>query len=352
METALQQTLDEALKAGQGVGVSAALIIPGRDVWLGTSGVSERAPAKALDPRMVFQMASIKKNLIAALILQLADEKRLSLDAPIGKWLPTYEHISPDITVRQLLNHTSGVFDYVEHPDSLARRPLSSLDLNKHWTPEEIITTLVGEPYFASGAGWHYSSTNYLLLQLIAARVTGSDVDEELRARFFEPLGLTSVFAVPGESVPPGFEIAHAWHDLDGDGTLDDLTAQPNAAICSWAGGELYCTPEDLARWLVHLIEGDVLTPDSRQQMLSFHSPTPGEDWMNGYGLGIAKNEINGIRWWGHAGWIFGYKCGVIYLPDFNICLAVMSNDNSPTSEVAAQTLLQTVLTQLGGAGP
>jgi hypothetical protein len=73
---------------------------------------------------------------------------------------------------------------------------------------------------------------------------------------------------------------------------------------------------------------------------------------MNGYGLGIAKNEINGIRWWGHAGWIFGYKCGVIYLPDFRICLAIMSNDNSPTSEIAAQMLLQTALTQLGGAGP
>jgi D-alanyl-D-alanine carboxypeptidase len=351
MDEALQSALDEGLRAGGGVGASAAVIFPTGAVWLGASGVSERDPDRSVHPRMVFQMASVKKNFVAALIVKLAEEGRLSLDDPVGTWFSSYEHVSPDITVRQLLNHTSGIYDYAEHPGSLSQSPLASADLSKHWTPEEIITTLVGEPYFAPGTGWHYSSTNYLLLQMIAERVTQSDVHAELRTRFFEPLGLSSIFASPGESLPAGYDIAHNWYDAGGDGAPKDLTAMPSTAVCSWAGGELYCTAEDLAKWMVHLADGDIVSQDSLQQMLSFHSPTPGEDWMNGYGLGIARNVIQDIEWWGHAGWIFGYKSGVIYLPRFKLCVAVMTNDNSMAAELIAQNLTQAALSTMAQGG-
>ncbi len=352
MEEVLQSALEGGLRAGGGVGASAAVIFPGGDIWLGAGGLSERSPAKDVHPRMVFNMASIKKAFVATLIVKLAEEKLLSLDDPAARWLPAYEHVSPDATVRQLLNHTSGIYDYAEHPESLPQKRLASADLDKLWTPEEIVTTLVGEPYFAPGCGWHYSSTNYLLLQMIAERVAKSDVHAELRRRFFDPLGLGSIFVSPGESVPEGFEIAHSWYDADGDGVPEDLTAMPSTGVCSWAGGELFCTAEDLARWMVHLIEGNVVSRDSLEQMLSFHSPTPGEDWMNGYGLGIARNVIEGIEWWGHAGWIFGYKSGVIYIPRFKLCVAVMANDNSMAAELVAQRLVQGALSSMAPSGP
>ncbi|MFX1283550.1 MAG: serine hydrolase domain-containing protein [Promethearchaeota archaeon] len=139
----MQNILDQELKACKGIGVSAAIIFSNQEVWVGTSGLSDPLKSEPIKPNTLFYIGSISKNFIAALILKLVEEKKLSLDDKIHNWLPAYRNINSMTTIRQLLNHTSGIFDYVEHPDSYDRKRLSSFDLTKVWTPEEIITTLL-----------------------------------------------------------------------------------------------------------------------------------------------------------------------------------------------------------------
>jgi len=162
----LQNALDKALEIGSEghqLGISAAIIIPDEEIWIGVAGVSH--PGTPIAPEMLFDIGSSEKNFQAALVLKLKEEGLLSLDDPISKWLPDYPNINHTVTIRQLLNHTSGIYDFIEHPDSTWRRGFSNIDPIKIWTPEEVITTFMSEPYFSPGEGWHYSTTNYLLLK-------------------------------------------------------------------------------------------------------------------------------------------------------------------------------------------
>ena len=189
LDEELQHVLDAELDRQNGIGISVAIRMPRRSPWHGVSGVSyDTTP---LTSSMLFGIGSVTKNFVAALILQLAEEGRLSLDDALGKYLANYANINSAITIRQLLNHTSGIFDFIKHPsiwDTIFANRL------KIWTPEEILETFVLQPYFSPGTGWHYSSTNYILLGMIVKEITGSKVSAELRERFFNPLGLDSTF--------------------------------------------------------------------------------------------------------------------------------------------------------------
>jgi D-alanyl-D-alanine carboxypeptidase len=126
--------------------------------------------------------------MVATLVLQLAEEGKLSLDDPIGKWLPSYPQVDPAITIRQMLNHTSGLFMFWENQtlwDDLIRHR------TRHFTPEEVLGYLK-EPHFRPGEGYRYSNTGYLLAAMIITRATGSTRAAEMRQRFWEPLGLRS----------------------------------------------------------------------------------------------------------------------------------------------------------------
>ena len=344
----LKAALDLGLQQGGGMGVSAAVIVPGQGLWAGASGMSDPSKSERIKPEMLFYIGSINKSFIAALILELAEEGKLALEDSVDRWLPSYRNIDGSITIRQLLNHTSGIFDYVEHPSSLARVDLNSVHLTKVWTAEEILTSSVSEPYFPPGQDWHYSSTNYVLLAMIANEITQSHISREIRNRFLDPLGLNSTFSDFYEEIPDAFQIAHNWYDLDHDGALEDLMYYPRTAIATWAYGEMYSTAEDLARWTDRLFQGGILQQSSLDQMLTFHYPTPGEDWMEGYGLGIGIRETEGIKSWLHCGSIHGYTSAMLFLPDYRVSMALLENDNNEKSlELIGYTLLRAVLGHL-----
>jgi D-alanyl-D-alanine carboxypeptidase len=124
---------------------------------------------------MLFDIGSTGKNYVAALILQLVEEGRFTLEDPLRKWLPDYPNIDNNITVRQMLNHTSGIYDIVKNSRSPWQMAYKS---TKMWTQEQILADLVDKPYFTPGNGWHYSSTNYILLRMIVEKVTGLKVSE------------------------------------------------------------------------------------------------------------------------------------------------------------------------------
>ncbi len=267
LASALQTALDEGVSALSLMGVSAAVTISGQGEWQGVSGMSDPVAGDSVHPEMVFAAGSITKNFVAALLLDLAEDGLLTLEDSVGQWLPAYPNIDGSITIRQLLNHSSGIFNYEEHPDFEAAM---LTDLSRQWAPEELISTFVNAPYFPAGTSMAYSNTNYILLGMIVQQVTGTAVSAELRNRFFDPLGLNSTFFEVEEIVSG--EVAHGWEDIDGNGVLDDIFPFPRTAIWSAAGaaGAIFSTAEDIAHWGTALFDGQILTQASLAEMIDF----------------------------------------------------------------------------------
>lgn len=320
----LQAALDNVLEYHGGKGVSAAVMIPGEEIWLGVSGVSHES--SSITSNMVFIAGSVTKSFTAALILQLADEGSLALDDSLYKWLPTYPNIDTTITIRQLLNHTSGIYNYSTHPTIWTT---VALNLNKSWTPEEIIASFVLDPYFSPGSDFHYSNTGYTLLGMIIEAATRSEVSIQLRNRFLIPLGLSNTFLAGKETITEN--LAHGWYDLNNDGVLDDVSSIPGTAFYSiaWTAGAMVTSAEDLAKWSQALFKGNVLSQTSLDNMLTFYSPTY-SDMYTGYGLGVGLlgpilvGETNA---YGHAGDAIGYASLMIYLPEHGTSISLMLNE-------------------------
>ncbi len=320
----MQEVLVNGLKKYNGKGISVAVIVPGYKPWVGVSGVShDTTPIK---PDTVFDAGSITKNFVAALTLRLVEEGLLALDDPLHKWLPDYPNIDNTITIRQLLNHTSGLYS-LQGPSAI--RPILK-DPGRFWTPKEVLITLVRKPHFPKGTGWHYSNTGYILLGMIINKATGSKLSTELRNRFWNPLDLDNTFFAVEEVLPEN--IAHGWIDLDGDKVLDDFSVFPRTALYSlfWAAGGVFSTSEDLAKWTHALFhEGRVLKKGSLDQMLDFHSPVHGSPILAGYGFGVTRYTprfFNGLEIWGHAGNALGYFAFIWYLPEYGVSIGLISN--------------------------
>jgi len=321
----LQGALDSALEASGTMGVSAAVIMPDGQIWTGVSGLSH--PDAPITPDMLFDMGSTGKNLFTALVLKLAEEGLLSLDDPISKYLPPYPNVDGTITIRQLLNHTSGLYMWVEHPQAPTRIPYNEIDFEKWWTVEEIFTTLGGEPYFAPGEGWHYTQAGAILGTLIVEQVTQSTVPVEIQKRLLDPLSIHGMLLDLKEPIPPNYQIAHNWVDTDGDGIPEDVSSRSRNWINSLSRILMYTTAEDLAKWLHGLYQGEVLSQASLDEMLDFHSPTPGEPF--GYGLGTEQFVFGEVELWGHKGSIQGYRACVYHLPEYGVTISVLINSDS-----------------------
>ena len=221
---------------------------------------------------MLFDIASLGKNYVAVPVLQLAEEGKLSLDHPLGKWLPDYPHIDAAITVRQLLNHTRGIFERVEYRQAAFRKPFKRIEFAAVSSPDEVVTMLVGKPYIPRGRGFRYSSTHYKLLRIILEKVTGSTVAQEVRTRFLDPLNLkhTVVLDSPA-AVPETLRVAHAWWGTADDGTLDDISARFTSWIATRSPAVVYSTAGDLARWSQAICGGEVLSQESLAKLFTFH---------------------------------------------------------------------------------
>lgn len=339
----LQSALDQALQEGQGahdLGISAAVLVPGYEPWLGVSGNSH--PGTPLTADMLFNMGSIAKSLEAALALQLAEEGALDLDQPITAWLPEYPQVDGRITVRQLLNHSSGLFNVFEHPDFPWAGP--GVAYERQWQLEEVLDNFVGESYGPPGEVQHYSSTNYLLLTAILERTTEGSITEEISGRFLEPLGLDSAVISMGRLPSEGYTVAHPWLDVNGDGTLQDLSGAPQIWIASMTHPVLYATPGDMARWMAALYgEKRVLSEASLQQMLAVPETELGDPEGGKYGLGVVDfSDILGVHVIGHGGSALGYSAAALYLPEQEIALAWSINSGESPPELANELMNNT----------
>lgn len=312
----LQYALDKNLKHYKIKGASVAVIMPGGETWLGVSGVSH--DTVAMKPDMLFAIGSITKNVVAALAFKLAEEEVLALDDSLFKWLPHYPNVDSTITIRQLLQHTSGLYMFWDNQkiwdDQKKYR-------SRFFTPEEVLTYLK-KPYFRPGTGWHYSNTNFLLLAMIITKATGSSLAVEFRKRFWEPLDIANAYLSMEEQIPNN--LAHVWGDnFENDGSFRDMTFLPRVSheTITYGSAGLFTTAHDLAFWCHSLFRGKVLKQSSLAQMLNFN--------REGYGLGVhsfSRSITSGVTAYGHGGANIGTAAYMVYLPDFETSIVVMIN--------------------------
>ena len=349
LEEKLQKVLDEKISKYDIKGVSAAVIFPDQKIWTGVSGISY--DTVLMKPDMLFAIGSITKNVVATLTLKLAEEGKLSLDDPLLNWLPEYPHVNSAITIRQLLNHTSGIYMFWSNQkiwDDLKN------DRYKIWTPDEIIS-YIKEPYFAPGKGWRYSNTNYLLLAMIIEKVSGSSLSIEFRKYFWQPLEIENAFLSIEEKIPDN--LAHVFGDnYNDDGSVLDLTYLPRASheSITYGSAGLFMTAEDLARWGQSLFEGEVLDQKSMDEMLKFVDIGFGRK-KRGYGLGVqlfTRRTAHSEKAIGHTGANIGTSARMIHLPEHHITIVVMINDfNHNCSFAITKALTKEVLKEFNILG-
>jgi D-alanyl-D-alanine carboxypeptidase len=299
-ETKLQRGLDRVVAAG--VPGAVLLVRKGdRTIRLssGAGSLKPRTPMRAGDR---FRVGSITKTFVAAVVLQLVGERKLALDDTVQRRLPGVVPNGKRITVRQLLNHTSGLFDYGGDRKFVAaafRDPMRS------WTPREIVAIATAhKPRFAPGAGWSYSDTNYYVLGLIVEATTRHTLASELRRRIFVPLRLraTSLDSAPRMSG----RYAHGYFLRP----LQDVTV--GSPSVQWAAGALVSNADDLARFYRALLGGGLLRPELLRLMETVVTPAPGFS----YGLGLQRlREPCGFVW-GHTGGSPGYIANAVNSKD------------------------------------
>ncbi len=297
----LQQLLDDLVASG----VAGALLrYRGRDgQWHGSSGVAELGTDRPVDPDGWFRIGSVTKTFTAAVVLSMVHDGLVTLDDTCEQWLPGLIPGGDDITVRQLLNHTSGLHNYTEDlPD--AKRIVQ--DRYEHWDPERAIEMArTHDPSFSPGTSWEYSNTNYVLLGLLIEAATGNRYATELEARVLRPLTLRRTLA-PGDQVTMPDPHAHGYFPADGE--LVDMT-DLNASQ-AWAAGALVATAADLDQFYAGLLSGALLGPAELEQMLTVATSSD-------YGLGIRRVELaSGSVLWGHSGGIYGYRTASYHSAD------------------------------------
>jgi D-alanyl-D-alanine carboxypeptidase len=266
-------------------------------IGVGVARLQPRRPVHASD---AVRVGSITKSMVATVTLQLVGERGLHLGDTVEHWLPGLVPGGERITIRMLLKHTSGIYDYTEDPTFV---PRVLADPYRYWSPQELVALATTHPpVFAPGTSWSYSNTNYILIGLVLEKVTGSSIQTLLNRRVIKPLHLRhTFFATSGR-----FRGAHAHGylppSLTGDGYVDVSGWSPS---WGWAAGAVVSNAPDLARFYKALMSGRLLEPWLLRQMTT--TVKTGQQGVR-YGLGIFSLATTCGQVWGHNGDIFGYN--------------------------------------------
>ncbi|MFJ6636007.1 serine hydrolase domain-containing protein [Streptomyces sp. NPDC091376] len=329
-----QRALEQAVEAGS-PGALAQAARAGHPTWNGEAGVADRTTGSERKPEDRFRVGSITKTFVATVILQLEAEGRLSLDDTVERWLPGLVrgngHDGRSVTLRQLLNHTSGIFNYTDD-DAFVRKVFGEGFFEHRydtWAPRDLVRTAMGhEPYFAPGTDWRYSNTNYVLAGLVIEKVTSRPYGQELERRVLRPLGLRATSSPgtrPGMPRPSG----RAYSVLVGPepGTAVHDVTELNASA-AWSAGEMISTTGDLNRFYRALLTGKVL-PKGQVRKMTTTVPM-GEDAPGlRYGLGLMAQKLScGKEVWGHSGGIHGSSSEAVTTPDGRHALALNFNSD------------------------
>jgi D-alanyl-D-alanine carboxypeptidase len=325
----LAAVLDSLRRAIGATGASAAVILPDGGVWSGASG--DAWPGAVATPQTVFDVGSITKSYTAALVLRLAADDKLRLDDSVARWLPDFS--APGVTIRHLLQHTSGIPDYAANPAFI---PAIRARIAAPWSPEDNLQ-FAGSTRTPPDSVWRYSNTNYVLLGIIAGKAGGGLYSQLLTRYVLDPLSLRETFVAGEDSITA--ERAHAFVDFSGDGKADDLSALvPDPATTRGAGGAgaIVATAQDVARFARAYFTGSFLGDAVHRDVVRWRDR--GDGWQ--YGLGVIGNPRSTDLLLGHLGNTTGVSAGVWHSRDRRITAVLLANVHGVRMAAPALALL------------
>lgn len=280
--------------------------LPQNKMYTFVSGTTALNGNEKITANNLFQIGSLTKTFISAVILQLAAEGKLNLNDTFEKWFPEYGRWQ-NITIQQLLNMSSGIYNYSD--------AIKWVDVKKdkrHWQPNELVDLAYKyKDYFRAGQGWRYSNTNYILAGMLIERVTAKRLAVVLNERLLSKLKLNNTFYVPYTYPKLILErMALGYHNKD-DVTLYSMSAYG-------AAGAMVSNSEDMAKWITLLFKDQVLPPEQHDELLKMvlvvnHPPIPAGSH---YGLGLYATNIPklGTIWW-YSGVTEGYISLFAWIP-------------------------------------
>ncbi len=328
----LQQKLTELGDEGDYRGLSAAVLIPGQGIWTGAYGLA--APGVPMETNMRLGIASNSKAVTAGLLLKLQDEGLLDLDDPISLYLPDYPQVDGNIPIRALLNHSTGLFDFINDWSGATQTAYGDDD-NRVWSLADLMATL-GMPYFSVGEQFDYSNTNFLVAGLVAEAAGGATLGQLYHQYLFDPLDLDMAY-------PPHDDVfaqpyANLWNtagtsvSLDGNGEHTFLTFPASA-------GAIWSTPYDLVRWYEALFNSDWLEEPSSEDLRY-------RDGYIAYTTGVRVRNDLGHSFYYHAG-AWGFRSYLLYDPRTGISVAMISNQYGTSVTASAIDLFAEALAEL-----
>ena len=323
--------LDHLVNDIGAVGLAMA-IKQGDDIWSGARGISSITDPLTVNHR--FALGSITKTIVSACILQMMEEGKLTLNDPIGDYIPSYEHVSEDITIEQLLYHSSGLYDYINN-FAFGNTTLL-LDPGGILTAEIILENYLLEADFVPGVKQEYSNTNYLILGMIIESISGRPYYEEIRSRFDFDTNYPTM-AVPPFEIPTT-DLANLWFDRSGTGNFFvDVEAAGLSLNGLFSGassaGAYAAIPEDVVKWGYDLYSGKYLNAATMNKLLTPHPF--GLFGISDYGLGVVIADAScGPISYGHNGSII-YTSNMAYLPDHDLCVVAMTNDGRAAADLS-----------------
>lgn len=321
----LSATLRTAVSEGIAPGVSLAIDHPKYGRWSGASGVADTATGEALTPSHRFRAGSMMKPLVAAAVLRLVEAGQLSLDATLARVLPetitTKIHDASQITVRMLLDHTSGIPDFAN--GDFDRRVAE--DPTHRWTLTEELDRVAAQPAsFAPGAGWAYSNTDYVLLGAILEATTGQPWRSTLAASVIAPAKMADT-TLPPEGTVACSGCSRGYEEIDGK--LRDLTEVDPSMAGAAGGGALVTSTADMVSFLRALTAGSLFSSkETTSQLMTFVAAPLPEEGQVGYGLGVARFQVGETTFVGHLGGTAGYHGFVLHQPESGVIVSGYMN--------------------------
>ncbi|MFD9458881.1 serine hydrolase domain-containing protein [Streptomyces sp. NPDC059985] len=330
----LDAAITKVMKGAGIPGLNVGVWIPGRGTYEKSFGVSDKKTGAPMKTDLFTRIGSVTKTFTVTAVLQLVDRGEVRLDDPISRYVNGVPG-GDTITVRQLADMRSGLFDYTRDEKFLAG--LRS-DPHRAYTPRQVLDIAFAHPPdFAPGAKWKYSNTNTILLGLLIEKVSGQRLGDFLRDQVFAPLRLTDTSLATDGAMPDPH--AHGYSDFTPDGAVADATDWDPS--WGWAAGSVVSDLDDLRAWAPALADGRLLTAKTQAERLrTLPTGLPGIS----YGLGIL--DTNG--WLGHTGEIPGYESIAAQLPSENASLVVLVNsdvdhDGKNLSSIIANTVTSIV---------
>ncbi|WP_367606765.1 serine hydrolase domain-containing protein [Legionella sp. W05-934-2] len=349
---AIQSMVDEYRQANQLGAYTLAISFPDEQApRIYNSGHTSKTNSNPVNIGSLFQVGSISKSFVAATILQLQQDNLLSIDDTIGSWLPEYKQWS-NITIKQLLNHTSGIYNYT---DSTSLKNKYMQDPMMELKDRELIGYAEKESlYFEPGQGWHYSNTGYVLLGLIIEKATGKKVETVIEEQLLNNPQLSLQNSYYVTHIAPQYiqdRMIHGYYEYSADNAVD---VTPLSLSWAKSAGSIVSNSYDITHWIRMVFSGRVFDNESMSDFTEVVSVKSGqllakltEEDDVGYGLGIQVYQTGlkkvDIVWW-HSGGTLGYKSLMVWLPKQRIAITLDENKVIAGHEVSTMPYIKSEL--------